>query len=79
MEKFNVEVYDFPRQEIEAENAEKAARKYFSEHQMAEQMIKKCIRDEYVSVIDGKRHETEFIAALDDVSREFDFIKLSAS
>lgn len=40
MEKFNVEVYDFPRQEIEAENAEKAARKYFSEHQMAEQMIK---------------------------------------
>ena len=76
MEKFTVEVYDFPRQEIEAENAEKAARKYFSEHQMAEQMIKKHIKDEYVSVTDGKGQETEFIAGLDDVSWEFDFTKL---
>lgn len=40
MEKFTVEGDRFPRQEIEAENAENAAWEYCGEHQMEGQMIK---------------------------------------
>lgn len=66
MEKFNVEVIDFPRQEIEAENAQNAAWEYCDKHQMEEQMIKNGREEEYISVLDEKGQETEFKAKFFD-------------
>jgi len=74
MEKFTVEVIDFPQQEIEAENAEKAAWEYCGEYQMEEQMIKNGREEEYISVFDEKGQKTEFKAEI--IDRNLDLSQL---
>ena len=64
MGKFKVEADGLPRQEIEAENAEKAAWEYCGVLQMDEQMIKKRSDEECISVFDEKGQKTTFRAEI---------------
>ena len=74
MGKFKVGADDFPRQEIEAEDAENAAWEYCGVHQMDEKMIKNRTEEEYISVLDEKGQATEFKAEI--IDRNLELIKV---
>ena len=75
MEKFKVEVYDFPRQEIEAENAEKAAWEYCYKDQIYDHLMKSQ-SNEYVSVRNEAGVLTEFRVDIFVNGLDLDLVKL---
>ena len=75
MGKFKVEADDLPRQEIEAENAEKAAWEYCYKDQIYDHLMKSQ-SNEYVSVRNEAGVLTEFRVDIFVNGLDLDLVKL---